>query len=1160
MNRSFWSLVIAQCQVFINDNAAKLMLFGLAPAVLLPEQSKLLKVVLAALVVLPFILLAPTVGWLADRYSKRDVLYYSQYLQMVALGLMLVAVWWHQLPVAVVAFFLLGIQCAIFSPAKQGIIKEVVGEQKLSTAVSRVEITAVLSILVGSLVGASLFDGYRACAATLEEAQKFPTELAWQAALFTTSVLALLSVLGWWLCSRIERTPAHSVEPWRLRMLTEHFDQLREAWSHRPIGLSMLGNGYFYALGGALFLSLSDVAEALSTAGGVGSSIRLGVFMFLLGGGMALGGVVVSRLTLHHFELGLVPFGALGMIVGLLALGTIPPQTNWYNLALFLMGFSGSMFVVPLNAYVQELVPPGQRGRLLSASLLLMNLISILAISFYAILSAAFKFPPPVQFLVYSATTLAVALAVILLLPARLLRFTIGLLARIFYRVEVFDVQRLPEKGGVLLLPNHISYVDAIMLQLACPRDIRFIVYEGIYQHPWLNWGLRLLRTIPISSKRAKSGIDAAVEALKNGEIVCVFPEGALTRTASLGRLNRGYELIARRAETPVQPVWLENLWGSIFSYYGGKYFFKWPRALPYHVYVYFGETLAYDGASPDVLRRRLYDLGERAFRARPELRGHVGGEAIKGLKHHFFRPVLVDAYQNKTLTGAMMLGVSMAFSRWLRRNIPEKRVGIVLPPGAGAAIANLACAFADKTPVNLNFTAGRAANESALRQAGICHLITAEALVEKIKDFPWPEHRHDVARILGGIPKAAILGWTALGMILPNRWFMALAGIPPAGGEEEAGLLFTSGSSGEPKGVVLSHQNIIANTAQCGAVFANVELGSLLGCLPIFHSFGCTVTFWWPIMGGPRVVTYPSPLDTPRLIEIIGQHKIGLMINTPTFLRNFLRRATPEQLRSLRFIVTGAEKLPLDLLRKFEEKFAVTVCEGYGMTEATPVVSTNLIDLPPSLEMPEGAIGRKIGSVGRLLPGMSPRIRDVETGRDVSLFESGMLWLRGANIFTGYLNEPERTAAVLQGGWYKTGDIGRLDEDGFLYIEGRMSRFSKIAGEMAPHGTIEQKIAAALAEGAKANGAVSEGAEEEALKHLVVMGVPDEAKGEALVILSTDEIDLNTLRPKLLEAGLPSLWIPRQVVRVQEIPTLASGKLDLRRCQDLALAGIQAR
>ena len=1142
MKRSFWSLVAVQVQVLLNDNAAKLMLITLGAAVA-PElfpgnhedteaSAKMIKTILAAIIILPFVLFAPTAGWVSDRFSKRSVIVVSLWAQVAVMALIFFALWSHHLPIAILGLFLLGVQCAFFSPAKQGIIKEIVTATKISSAVGIVEVTAIASMLVGGLAGGALYDY---CYSRLDT--------AWAAAEVTMIVLTVLAAASLIAGYQVQPTPAHTNQPFRAALLWEHFWQLMDVWREQPIRLCVLGISYFYGLAGAMYLTLFEVSRYVH-GNAVGTASHTGVYAATLGLGIICGSFLVTRMTTHQVEIGLIPIGSGGLIFTTLLAGEANPKSAIFLGALFAMGVAGALFVVPLNAHLQEQVEPERRGRIMSANNLFVNLFGIVAVIIQYVVSAHFGVNPRTQLLLYAVPTALLTAYIIFLTPEGLLRLALGLVGRTFYRVKPIGIDALPATGGVLLLPNHISYVDAVILQLACPRPIRFLVYDQIYRARFLHWGLRLLGAIPISPKIARTAIETAVNALARGEVVCLFPEGALTRTATLQKLNRGYELIASKAKVPVMPVWLENVWGSIFSYYGGQFFWKMPRVVPLRVWIYFGAPIPAAEARPEVVRRLLYDLSARAFEGRPELTSHVAYESLRGLRKRFFSTVFVDAHAgNRALNGGELLAAAIALSQWLRKNVPEKRVGIVLPTSIGAVVANLGVLFAGKIPVNLNFTAGRASNESAMGRAGIQRLITAPAVVEQMKDFPWLENRIDLGELMKSFSKASLKRWGLLAWVLPLPIIRRRLGIPLTGDREEAALLFTSGSAGEPKAVVLTHRNILANTAQIGAILGRIHLDSILGSLPVFHSFGFTVTLWWPLLGGPRVVTYPNPLDAQKLVETIARHKLQLLITTPTFLRAFLRKAQPEQLRSLKMIVTGAEKLPLDLLRDFEAKFGIQVSEGYGMTEASPVVACNLFDDKPSKMNPDGVLGRKVGSVGRMVPGLAARIRDPETGADLDLFQSGMLWLRGANIFEGYFKDTDRTTAVLQEGWYKTGDVGRLDEDGFLYIEGRMSRFSKIAGEMIPHMTLETKIVEALG----LHPALGEG------PPLAVMGVPDDKKGEALVLLSTVPVDLPDLRKKLTDMGLTNLWVPKIVKQVAVIPITAAGKLDLRACQKLA-------
>jgi acyl-[acyl-carrier-protein]-phospholipid O-acyltransferase/long-chain-fatty-acid--[acyl-carrier-protein] ligase len=1139
MKRSFWSLIAVQIQVLLNDNAAKLMLMTLGLAVapeLFPHQAetnaKMIKTILAAIILIPFVLFSPTAGWISDRFSKRDVIILSLWAQFAIMAMIGGGLVIHYLSIAIFGLFLLGVQCAVFSPAKQGIIKEIVTATKISAAVGVVEVSAIASMLVGGLAGGTLYDF---CGKMLHG--------PWRAAQATMGVLTVLALLSLIAGYQVQKTPAHTNQPFRTALLWEHFGQLRDVWCDPPIRLCVLGIAYFYGLAGALYLTLFEISASVH-ANGLGTGSQTGVYLATLGLGIIGGSFLVTRLTTHQVEVGLIPVGSTGLICGALVAGTSNPQGLLFLVALFGMGLAGALFVVPLTAHLQEQVEPKRRGRILSASNLFVNLFGVVAVLIQYVISAELGVGPHRQLLLYAIPTVFVTAYIAIMTPDGLLRLGLGLLGRSLYRVAPVGLEELPATGGVLLLPNHISYADAVVLQLACPRPIRFLVYDQFYRTRLLRWGLRLLGAIPISPRKARAAIETAVNALAHGEVVCLFPEGGLTRTATLQKLNRGYELIARKARVPVMPVWLENVWGSVFSYAGGSFFWKIPRAVPLRVWIYFGAPVPAAEATPEVVRRRLYDLSATAFEARPELRSHVGYESLRRLRRRFFKPVVTDAYAaDRTLKGGELLAVALTLAVWVKKNVAEKRVGIVLPPGLGGTIANLAVVLAGKVPVNLNFTAGRAANESALAHAGIRRVLTAAAMVDKVRDFPWPDGRIDLADLLKSFPKSDLKRWGLRALVLPTPLLRRLIGLPRWGDREEAAMLFTSGSSGDPKGVVLTHRNILANTAQISAVLSQVHLSSMLGCLPIFHSFGFTVMFWWPMLGGPRVVTYPSPLDAANLVETIERHRLELFVTTPTFLRSVMRKAAPEQLRSLKMVVTGAEKLPLDLLNDFEAKFKISVGEGYGMTEASPVVAVNLPDQPPSTMNPDGVLGRRVGSVGRMLPGLAARIRDPETGEDLSLFASGMLWLRGANVFEGYLDDERRTADVLRDGWYKTGDVGRIDEDGFLFIEGRMNRFSKIAGEMVPHLTVEQKIIELLHRpGDSPEGPI-----------VAVVGVPDEKRGESLVVLTTVPLDPDELRRHFTALGLPNLWIPKVIKRVAAIPLLAAGKLDLRACEQIA-------
>ncbi len=674
-------------------------------------------------------------------------------------------------------------------------------------------------------------------------------------------------------------------------------------------------------------------------------------------------------------------------------------------------------------------------------------------------------------------------------------------------------------RGGGLLVGHEWSWEKAFWLQVSSPREIRFFVSREIprvSREALYRW---LLSPIVHEAEVAEGNqwLERAVrESIRTGAIVCFFGENERWPDSWLGRFFA--------EETfPVVPVWVD-----VFSL-GGM-----GRAL---VSIAYGSARPASEVSAVGVREMLFEQREIAYRCHPALHQHLGREAIRGLSFRRSAVGLVDGLDGSVLSRGALLAAGIALSEVIRREFRGPRVAIVLPPGKGCVIANLAVVLAGKVPVNLNFTAGRPAIEAAQRIAELGCALTAKMFAEKIPEFPWPSRVLFLEKVLPAL-KPRMLFWGILTLVLPVDVIAWMLGLPKRGGREEAVILFTSGSSGDPKGVVLSHRNLLGNVAQFSAMLGFKSEIGLLSCLPIFHSFGSTVTLWYPILKGMRMVTYPSPMDPMKNAELIERYEIGMLFSTPTFLRGYLRKVEREQLKSLRLVVTGAERLPMDLAEAFLDRFGISVMQGYGLTETSPVASVNLPER-------EGGIGsgpfQRKGSVGLLAPGMAAQIRCADRGVKVSLEETGMLWLKGPNIFEGYLNDPDRSAEVLSEGWFKTGDLGRFDADGFLYIEGRVSRFSKIGGEMVPHETLEMHLMQIL-----------EVKEEE--KVLAVAGVPDEAKGEALVVLTTRSFELSAVRAQLQARGLPNLWVPRRLVEVAEIPHLATGKMDLRRIREIAM------
>ena len=512
----------------------------------------------------------------------------------------------------------------------------------------------------------------------------------------------------------------------------------------------------------------------------------------------------------------------------------------------------------------------------------------------------------------------------------------------------------------------------------------------------------------------------------------------------------------------------------------------------------------------------------------------HIANELFAALSKKIGAPALVDygLPSPVRLNRGALLVLALRLARDLKSETSEDRVGVVLPPGLAGVLANLALFFAGKGPVNLNFTLGSDVVGQSMEAARIRTVLTAKPLMGKFPNFPWPDELVDIGEKLKGYRKEKLSLFRQLAWLrfFPES-FAKSYDIPREGGDREAALLFTSGSSGSPKGVMLSHQNLLSNCHQISQFGLFAEDARILANLPLFHSFGFTITTLYPLLEGLEIVSAPSPLDLVSSLRAIREERVDVLMGTPTFLKGYLRKAKAGDLASVKYVVAGAERTPPSFRERWEKEVGCKYLEGYGLTEASPVLSFNI-----------PGDGSRQNSVGRLLPGVEVKIVHPETKDDRPNGETGILCFRGSNVFLGYLNQPVETSEVLmKDGWLVTGDLGRIDSDGFLFIEGRLSRFSKIGGEMVPHGTVEEAIAKSLR--------VSE--EDDPV--CVVVGTEDEAKGERLILLASIDLDKEGLRKDLAKAGLPNLWIPREIRKVASIPLLPTGKLDLREIKKLA-------
>jgi acyl-[acyl-carrier-protein]-phospholipid O-acyltransferase/long-chain-fatty-acid--[acyl-carrier-protein] ligase len=682
------------------------------------------------------------------------------------------------------------------------------------------------------------------------------------------------------------------------------------------------------------------------------------------------------------------------------------------------------------------------------------------------------------------------------------------------------------------------------MLLVASSRPIRVIAWAGNFE----NWFLKSLGKLfgvilvnPAKPKSIVSALKEAREAVLAGDLVCIFPEGGISRSGQLLAFRPGMMRILEGTGIPAIPVFIDQLWGSIFSFAGGRFFWKWPQRIPYPLSIHFGKPMP----SPDDVhrvRQAVQELGAIAVQQRSGGPCPLVSDFVRMCKRRKWSRKIADS-TGAELTGGQLLMRTLIVRQLLRKQVlapQEQYVGVLLPPSAGGFVVNMALAIDRRVSANLNYTNTAATLNACIAHAGIKHVITSRRFMEKMNIALDAEmvYLEDLA------PKVSLIDKLCSALasyLVPGAWLVSSLGVNQIPGDEVMTVIFTSGSTGVPKGVMLMHGNVASNVAAIDQVVRLNSRDVLIGILPFFHSFGYTVTMWSVAGLDVSGVYHFNPLDAKIIGKLCKKYAGTVLLSTPTFLRGFIRRVEADEFATLDVVVAGAEKLPTDICDAFEAKFKVRPVEGYGTTELSPLVAVNV---PPSRSSEINQIDRKEGTVGRPVPGVSAKVTDLETGVELPADTPGMLWIKGPNVMKGYLGREDLTRESLRDGWYNTGDVAVIDRDGFIRITGRVSRFSKIAGEMVPHIQVEEEINRFL------------GAAEDGEMKAAVTAVPDEKKGERLIVVhvpigrSPAEV-----QQALSQAGLPNLYIPSpdSFVETDKLPILGSGKLDLKAVHEIA-------
>lgn len=724
--------------------------------------------------------------------------------------------------------------------------------------------------------------------------------------------------------------------------------------------------------------------------------------------------------------------------------------------------------------------------------------------------------------------------------PEKVLKVIVFVMRHTLMRIRITGQENIPQTGPVLLVSNHVSLFDLLILQTASRRPLRFMMSEKVFNVLPFRYLLRGLGLMVVPPPRQTKAMQAFLEhcqnELRKGAALCFLPEGGVSGSGGLLRFRSSIQpFIPEGCQVTVVPLRIGILMGRMLTFSDDSFRFKLPPRIPIDYMVNIGKPVP-ASLTPFQLRQKISELGAEAEMAPQPDEMPLHTSFLLYAKLHPFKQVFIDADAGG-ISNFNLLRQSIELSRMLRKIDAGKSgyIGVCLPNSVELVKVLLGVLFSDHTPAILNYTAGAKVSIDAARRAGVTVIITSRKFISKLgwEDTPEMLYLEDL------IVPAALRRLTLFQTLCYPRHILARKTAPfsACNVQREAVLLFSSGSTGVPKAVMLRHRNINCDIFSLWRVLDWSPDDRICGNLPIFHSFGFSMTFAFPVHSGNPVIFAKSPLETQLIVNAIEKYGITILASTPTFLTSYIRKATPEQFKSLRLTITGAEKLRPQLSEKYREFTGRDIVEAYGCTELSPVVSLNLSNSIFKL----GLHADHPGSIGTPLPGVHVRIMDPDTGVELQANQPGKIQVKGGLVMKGYLNDPERTAKVLRFGYYDTGDIGMIDEHGYIYITGRASRFSKIGGEMIPHESIEECITR-----------IRNSAE----RDIVVSGRLDEKRGERLVVFYTaDDLKPQEIISAMRAEKFPNLWIPKtdDFIKIDKIPFLGSGKLDLRALKEMS-------
>lgn len=1139
-NRSFLALFCTQYLGAFNDNFFRTAMatFITYKVTTMSAQDKSVIVSLAvALFMLPFFLFSAMAGELSDKFSKDRLVKVTKFLEVIIVSLAGIGFLTTNVPLLLFVLFLMGTQSAFFGPVKYSILPDILDKKQLIAGNGLIEAGTYGAILQGTIFGGLII--------TLSEINKFGFHIKVNDT-FLPIIIFAVALLG--LCASLfipHQKPANAKLKVDINFLRSTWKNMSFAKQNHDIFLCILGISWFWMLGTALVAQMPALAKDILN----GNETLFTFLLTLFSCGIGLGSLLCQVLVKGEITSKYVPISALLMTVFLadFALATSGYNSSLYSvnykeflmtfagkrITLDLLGFAvcGGLYVVPLNAMLQFLAGKETRSRVIASNNIINSLFMVLGSGACAVL-LAMKFTIPAVFGIIAFVNALAALYICLLLPHHIIRMIMTRILNFVYGVKVNGLENFKNlKGNTLIIANHTSFLDAVLLWVYIPSNLYFAIDTHVSKKWWVKPFLHLVKYFPIDPTNPMA-VKSIIEEVKSGKRVVIFPEGRITTTGALMKIYPGPAMIADKSDAQLLPIYLEGSQYSLFSRFGTQ--LKTRPQSKITITILPPKTLKIDESIKGKARRLS------ASRALYDLMANMKYEA--GNIHETLFDSLLDAYElvgrrrriindinfkpltfGQFLTAVFVLGKQIA-----KKQKSGSKAGLLMPTMSASVVAFFGMRAFNITPCMLNFSVGLKNMLACTKAAKIKNIYTSKAFLEQAglvetadalkKEGIKLNYLEDLKKQITFFDK--FVGFIA--SYFPHHYYKSIRGNVTS--KDPAVILFTSGSEGTPKGVVLSHDNIQANCLQIKSVLDLGLKDRVFNAMPIFHSFGLTIGTLLPLLSGVEVFFYPSPLHYRIVPELIYDRNATIIFGTDTFFSGYAKMAHPYDFYSVRLAVVGAEKLKEETIRKYYDQFGLRIMEGYGATETSPVLAVNT------------SMFFKRGSVGRLLPGIEYKLEKIP-----GVEEGGKLLVKGGNIMAGYVRDTK--PGVLeppQDGWYDTGDIVRIDEAGFVFILGRAKRFAKIAGEMISLTAVETEINA-LWPG----------------KMHAVINIPDEKKGEQLVLFTTQADAHRAIISEDFKAkGLSELAVPKTIKIVEEIPLMGTGKVDYVKLKEMAIKG----